>query len=200
MLWRKTVLLGSLTLLLSCSGCTQWYYTLGQEVALSDPASLEGESLAAALAALGPPLRFAASDQDLVMAWESWRIVENSVGASLGFAGADFLNVDWGSAKISGDFLIVTFDEKKRVSAIARVRRDDSLGSGAAIQPIYGFVEVTSVEDLLEPLPAHEWGGAQLTRLPAALNLSQQPGLGNTGVEQRGTPAAVGARTQAWED
>ncbi|MEO0436235.1 MAG: hypothetical protein AAF098_04945 [Pseudomonadota bacterium] len=167
---------------------------------MSEPATLEGKSLAATLATLGPPLRFAAGDGGLVMAWESWRIEESSIGASLGVAGADFLNVDWGSAKIRGDFLLLTFDKDKKVSAVARVRRDDSLGSGAAIQPIYGFVEVTSVDDLLEPLPAHDWGAAQLTRLPEVLNLSQQPGLGNTAIEQRGTPSAVGARSQAWED
>lgn len=180
------------------SGCTQWYYQMGEALPESFEQDAEGKTLASVLAELGPPLRFATSEDQLLMAWEAWEVRESALGLSLGWAGADFLNFDWGSAHIEGDFLIVTFDADRRVSAAQRVHRDESLGSGAAIQPFYSFVSVVSVQDLLQPLPQHGWGGSQLLPLPRVLNNPHSPGMGDTGIEQRGTPQGAGARTLEW--
>lgn len=180
------------------SGCTQWYYEMGEALPERFEQDAQGRTLASVLAQLGPPLRFAASEDQLVMAWEAWEVRESALGLSLGWAGADFLNFDWGSAHIEGDYLMVTFDADRRVSAAQRVHRDESLGSGAAIQPFYSFVSVVSVQDLLLPLPQHGWGARQLLPIPQTLNNPQSPGMGDTGIEQRGTPQGAGARTLEW--
>lgn len=191
----RLILLASLSMF---GGCTQWYYELGGSLAQEVDESIVGDSLVNVFAVLGPPMRMASTESGWVMAWESWRIREDALGVSLGWVGADVLTVDWGSAQVDGEFLLLTFDGDKRVSGAARVKRDASLGSGAALQPFYGFISVVSVDDLLQALPAHDWGGAQLLPLPAVLNNSGRPGMGDTGVEQRGTPLGAGARSQEW--
>ncbi|WOJ95367.1 hypothetical protein R0137_08835 [Congregibacter brevis] len=186
-----------LTASLFLGGCTQRFYQFGEALPEGIEEQAQGQNMATVLARLGPPLRFATSNDQLVMAWEAWRVRESALGLSLGWAGADFLNVDWGSAKIQGDFLIMSFDEQRRVTAAKRVYRDDRLGGGAAIQPFFSFVSVVDVDDLLEPLPQHAWGGGQLLPLPEVLNNLMSPGMGNA-VEQRGTPSGAGARTLEW--
>lgn len=191
---------GLLALLLLLGGCTQWYHRLGAALPEDYEKRAEGESLARVLAALGPPLRLAATDRGLVMAWESWRIRQDALGVGLGWvwAGADFLTLNWGGARIRGDYLVLSFDGEGRVDGAARVRRDDSIGSGTAVQP-FGLVPMVNVSDILRPLPQHAWGGSQLLPLPVVLNNAQRPGMANTGVEQRGTPRGVGASAQEWQ-
>jgi hypothetical protein len=187
-------------LLLFLAGCTQWNYALGPALPEGIEDRLQGVALAQVLSELGPPLRFAASDQGLLMAWEAWRIRESALGLSLGWAGADVLTLDWGNASIRGDYLLLTFDTSRRVSASVRVQRDANIGSGAALQPFYGFVSVVDVQDLLQPLPQHSWGASQLLPPGSALNNPQRPGMGDTGLEQRGTPTGAGQRSAEWLD
>ncbi|WP_414981554.1 hypothetical protein [Congregibacter sp.] len=191
-----SVLLLSLSVLLG--GCTQWHYELGETLPENFERDAQGKSLANVLAQLGPPLRFASREDQLLMAWEAWEVRESALGLSLGWAGADLLNVDWGTARIEGDYLIMIFDAERRVSAAQRIHRDESLGSGVAIQLLYSFVSVVDVQDLLLPLPQHGWGASQLLPLPQVLNNAQSPGMGDTGLEQRGTPQGAGARTLEW--
>ena len=185
--------------LLLLGGCTQWYHRLGAALPEDYEQRAEGESLANVLAALGPPMRLAATDGGLIMAWEAWRIRQDALGVGLGWvwAGADFLTLNWGGARIRGDYLLLSFDAQRRVDGAARVRRNDSIGSGTAVQP-FGLVPMVNVSDILRPLPQHAWGSAQLLPLPAILNNAQRPGMANTGVEQRGTPRGVGASAQEW--
>lgn len=196
---RTSVSCITLLIVLSLSGCSQWYYEFGDALPEGIEDTAQGQTMASMLARLGPPLRFAAADDQLLMAWEAWRVQESAVGVSLGFAGADFLNADWGSAKIEGDFLVMTFDAQRRVTAAERIRRDNRLGGGAAIQPLFSFVSVVDVDDLLLPLPQHRWGDAQLLDLPQVLNNPVTPGLG-AAIEQRGTPTGSGARSLEWRE
>lgn len=190
---------GLLALLLLLGGCTQWYHRLGAALPEDYEKRAEGEPLARVLAALGPPLRLAATERGLVMAWESWRIRQDALGVGLGWvwAGADFLTLNWGGARIRGDYLVLSFDGEGRVDGAARVRRNDSIGSGTAVQP-FGLVPMVNVSDILRPLPQHAWGGSQLLPLPVVLNNAQRPGMADTGIEQRGTPRGVGASAQEW--
>jgi hypothetical protein len=182
------------------AGCTQWYYEFGEAIPAGYETRAEGLSLARVLAELGPPLRFLASEQGLVMAWESWRIRETSVGLTLGFVGVDALEFDWGDARVRGDYLLLLVNGQHRVSAAARVQRDNDLGGGAALQPFGGLVSVVDVQDLLRPLPQHRWGGSQLLRPPRALNNAARPGMGDSAIEQRGTPGGAGQRSLGWSD
>ena len=175
-------------------GCSQWRYDLG--VPLPDIAqSAKDMPLAQALELLGPPLRMSATDNGFVLAWEHWHIREDAVGFSLGALGADFLSADWGETRIKGEFLLLSFNREHRVTSATRSRWDNYGGGGKAIQPMFGFVSVVDTDDLTESMPQHRWGGSQLQRLPGTLNLYSSPESGQGGLQQRGTPRAIGQQS-----
>jgi hypothetical protein len=180
-------------LALSLAGCTQSVYRMGGELPPAF-AVQPGTPLSSVLGELGPPLRVSSTPQGWVMAWEHWRVAEASLGLSLGLVGADLLSLDWGDARVRGDFLLLGFDRQHRLTDSARVAWDNDVGDGSAVLPLIGGVPVVSVADLLLPLPYHAWGGASLLPLPTALNNAQRPDMGTTGIEQRGTPSALGQR------
>jgi hypothetical protein len=177
------------------SGCTQWRHELGVPLKTIDlPQPEQSISLAQALDEYGPPHRVSATDSGFVLAWEYWRIREDSVGISLSPIGVDFLSADWGETRLEGEFLLLTFDRQHRLTSATRSHWDNSGGGGQAIQP-FGIVSVVDTDDLLDDLPQHSWGNALLQPLPRALNAGSSPDSGQSGLEQRGTPTAVGERT-----
>jgi len=178
-------------------GClTQWHYDLGmplQHVDLPQPEQNIG--LTEVLQALGPPQRMSASDGGFVMAWEHWHIRESSLGLSLGALGADFFSLDWGEMRAKGQFLLLSFNDRHELTSSARSQWDNHAGGGKAIQPFLSMVSVVDVGELVDQLPQHRWGAAQLRPLPKAINNNSSPDTGQNGLEQRGTPAAVGQRS-----
>ena len=184
-------------LLIAClfclQACTQWRYDLGEPLAEIGLASHgEATELGAVLQRLGPPLRMAAIEGGYLLAWEHWFIAEDTLGFSLGALGADFLTVDWGTARATGEFLLLTFDSEHRVNGGGYAGWDSDAGGGRSLQPLLGFVPIVDVDDLLERLPQHRWGAASLRSLPATLNANSAVDTGQSGLEQRGTPKAVG--------
>ena len=190
----KTIIHGvCMSLLVMVTGCTQWQYDLGTTLpANSHSAMTRGALLSDVLIQLGPPLRISSSELGYVMAWEYWRVNEDSLGISLGVLGADIFSVDWGNAKVAGEFLIVAFDNEHRLSGSGYAQWDNRSGGGSAIQPFVGIADVVDINDLLQQLPQHEWGGTLLGPLPRVLNSPSRPDSGSTGVQQRGTPTGVG--------
>lgn len=184
-------------LLLACwqlQACSQWRYDLGSPLPTVE-LPRENTSLRDALALLGPPLRMTATDTGFVLAWEHWHISENSLGVSLGALGADFMSADWGDTRIKGEFLLLTFNDDYRLTGATRSHWDNSGGGGQAVQPFFSFVSVVDTDDLRDPLPQHVWGGAHLQRLPGTLNWDSSPDTGQSGLEQRGTPKAIGQQS-----
>ena len=112
-------------------GCTLWRYELGER--LSNPApgdTAPSLTLTQALASFGPPLRLSAVPNGYVLAWEHWRIRESSIGLSLGPLGADFLALDWGRAKTSGEFLLLSFDSNHQLTDSSFSLWDSDAGGG----------------------------------------------------------------------
>ncbi len=195
--------------LLSCTllgGCTQWRYDIGEPIASlhhtdpSQPVSPSSKelpqlSLADALDRLGPPHHVSAADSGFAMAWEYWHIREDSVGISLGALGADFLTFDWGTMHATGEFVLLTFDANHQLTAISRSEWDGPAGSGMAVQPFVSVISVLDSDDLRDPLPQHDWGAGLLQRLPRGLNRGSNTDEGRSGLQRRGTPAAVGQHT-----
>ena len=69
-------------------------------------------------------------------------------------------------------------------------------GGGQAIQPFFSFISVVDVEDLIGPMPQHDWGLLLLQAdLPAALNSGSNSDTGQEGLQQRATPKAVGQQS-----
>jgi len=178
------------------SACSVWSYDLGNPLsALAVPEAHEQTPLGEVLAKLGPPHRIAAGDSGYVMAWEYWLVSETSVGLSLGFMGADFLSIDWGDARVKGEYLLLTFDREHELVSTTVSEWDNDAGGGGAVQPLFGFVSVVDVDDLTERMPQHHWGAAALQPLPKALNNPSNPELGQGGLQQRGTPTGTGQQS-----
>lgn len=188
-------LLCCIGLLVLASGCSQLRHELGPELSEAmTPTPALTPSLSAVMQRLGPPMRISASAEGYVMAWEHWRISEDAVGISLGALGADLLSLDWGDARMRGEYIVATFDREHQLTAAVYSSWDSEAGGGSALQPFIGL-SLVDVDDLLESMPHHRWGGASLERLPRALNTPSRPDMGQGGIQQRGTPRGVGQQT-----
>ena len=186
-------------LLLGClllQGCSQWRYQLGTPLTESQtPDPADALSLAVVLEALGPPMRISATADGYVMAWEHWRVREDTLGISLGrLTGTDLLSVDWGDARMQGEFILALFSRDHRLTASAFSDWDSDAGGGTALQPFIG-VALVDVDDLIARLPHHRWGASLLDRLPEALNAPNRPDTGQSGIQQRGTSPGIGQQT-----
>jgi len=187
--------LGVLALVLLLGGCTQWRYDFGAplpETALNHAGDMP--TLTEALASLGPPARVSAVGNGYVMAWEFWRIREDTIGLSLGALGTDLLSVDWGKAHMHGEFLLLTFDRDHRVTSSTFSRWSNDAGNGRAVQPMLG-VSLVDVEDMVGPMPQHQWGATLLRPLPEAINSRSRPDQGQSGIQRRGTPRGSGQQS-----
>jgi len=169
------------------------HYELGVPLTEADsPDPANGVTATQAMARLGPPLRMSAMPDGYAMAWEYWYIVERSVGFSLRLASVDFLSVDWGRANAEGDFLLMSFDREHRLLTSHLLEWDGDAGGGQGIQPFLSTVDVVDVNDLLQSLPAHDWGIDAFAPLPNSLNRDNRMDTGQNGLERRGTGPGVG--------
>jgi hypothetical protein len=189
----------TLAVLLACSllgGCSRIDYRLGTPLSDDQVVQAAGiTGLAQALALYGPPQRIAAGADGYLLAWEHWRISERALGISLGPLGADAFSVDWGRARLAGEYLLMRFDRVHRATNYSFSRWDEDSGGGSALQPSFGVVDVVDIRDLLTPMPQHRWGASWLAELPRVLNSASSPDSGSAALEQRGTPKAVGQRS-----
>lgn len=185
----------------SLCACSQLYYDLGEPL---DQRQLPEQGaqlrLKDVLSKLGPPQRFSAIAGGYVMAWEHWQIKEQTLGVSLGPLGVDLFSIDMGNAQVAGEFLVLNFDSMHNYRGGSFSRWDEQAGSGSALQPSFGVVDVVDVDDLLQAMPQHRWGAISLQPLPRALNAVSSPDGGQGGLEQRGTPVGAGQRTLEWDD
>ena len=182
--------------LIMLAGCTQWRYDLGTPLSAEQlPAASAGLNLGNVLQQLGPPHRVSATADGYVLAWESWKIREDTIGLSLGALGADLLSVDWGKARVSSDFLLAFFDRQHRLTGSAFTQWQGDAGGGRAVQPMLGLVSLVDVDDLVDYLPQHRWGASLLQPLPKAANRDSRPDTGQNGIQRRGTPAGVGQQS-----
>ena len=194
------LLLITLCLTLALSGCSRFFYDLGEPLGDARDQAKGLENLAQALYALGPPMRIATMSDGYVLAWEYWQIGERSLGVSLGAVGAEAMSIDWGRAQLSGEFLLLHFDEQHRLLDYAFSRWDESAGGGAALQPSFAGIDVVDVSDLRRPMSQHRWGASSLRSLPFPLNNASGPDSGLSTLEQRGTPKGAGQRTLEWDE
>ena len=189
---RRSLLLGLCLL----TGCTQWHYDLGRPLSKADVPDVEQNlNLQQVLADLGPPQRISATSNGYVLAWEHWQVKEQTLGLSLGAMGAELFSLDWGDMQASGEFLVVTFDRQHQLLGSTLSQWDNNGGGGKAFQPFFSPVSVVDAGDLVGKMPQHRWGWGFLKPLPRALNRNSNSDTGQNGVEQRGTPTAIGQQS-----
>ena len=181
--------------LLLVTGCSQSYHLLGESLPIDVEQRLSRGTMSELLKTLGPPHRLSSTSDGYVMAWEYWQIEEVGVGVGLSALGIDALQLDWGDARVDSDFILVFVDGRHRITDIARSSWAGDISDAASLMPFVGVGQFMDVDDLTEPLPQHNWGASMLLPLPESQNNGLRPGMGDTGIEQRGTPAGVGQRS-----
>ncbi|MDJ0955833.1 MAG: hypothetical protein QNI91_03190 [Arenicellales bacterium] len=179
------------------AGCSISTYKIGADnIDPKDvPEPKETQTLIDALARLGPPYRLSATPNGYVLAWEHWHIQQDKLGISLRPIGGDFLSINWGNARTRGDFLVLYFDRNHKLVDSGYGHWDSDAGGGQGIQPLFSIVDVVDVDDLVQPMPHHLWGGFMLSELPITLNIKNHLDTGQNGIQQRGTTANVGQHT-----
>ncbi len=177
------------------AGCSQSYHFLGESLPDDLEGRLSNSTRSELLETLGPPHRLSSTPDGYVMAWEYWQIEEVGLGVGLSALGIDALQFDWGDASVDSDFILVYVDDQHRVTDISRSTYIGDISNAASLMPLVGVGQFMDVDDLTEPLPQHAWGGSMLLPLPESQNNTMRPGMGDTGIEQRGTPAGIGQRS-----
>jgi len=188
-----TVRVNALLLAALLSGCSQWYYELGEPIDEAQvPSSEDQVSLQTVLDQYGPPLRISATNAGYVMFWEHWWLQEQSVGFNLGALGADFLTIDYAELNVRGSYVLMTFNRDHMLTSANYSEWNSRAGGGQSIQPFGEVVDIVDSDDLRVPLPQHEWGASLLKPIEVTINRQSSTDTGQSGVEQRGTPTDIG--------
>ena len=190
--------LGSLLLAIALlGGCVQMrHHELGLPLLRADvPDPNDSVTMRQVMERLGPPMRLSATPGGYVMAWEYWLVTERKIGINLELIGVDFISADWGRAGVRGDFLLMSFDRQHRLLTAHLEQWNREVGEGQGVQVFLNAIEVVDIDDLLGGLPAHDWGFGSVEPLPTALNRDNRLGMGQGGIEQRGTQGGAGQHT-----
>jgi len=178
------------------AGCSRWSYDIGSDLVAAEIPAVEDQlNVRDVLARMGPPLRISALPGGYVLAYEYWHIVQDKVGIGISAAGVNALSIDWGNARIQGEFLLLGFNREHQLVDSTFQEWDRDTGGGKSIQPLQGLVSVVGVGDLTHPMPQHRWGAFYLEEIAVALNAQSNLDIGQNGLEQRGTPVDIGQRS-----
>ena len=110
--------------------------------------------------------------------------------------GADLLSIDWGKAHMHGEFLLVMFNRRHRVTASSFARWSNDAGGGQAIQPMLRAGQHGGCRGTwLTTCPSTSGGATLLSPLPEAINSGSRPDMGQSGIQRRGTPTGSGQQT-----
>jgi hypothetical protein len=140
------------------------------------------------LAALGPPTKLTALPAGFAFLYESTEVFHRGFAFSVYILG---FSVTKGDRLL--DTYVVLFDERGLVVGHEKSTKSVPLGLAFAMTiPTGGPPKALSAL-----APQHHWGKSLLQPLPQTLNAASDIDAGMHGVEQRGTPRAVGQRTLA---
>lgn len=189
----------SLIICLLGSSCSQYTYVMGDDLVDANVGDWVGMSASQVFSTLGPPHKLSGTTDGYVLAWENVTVVEQSAGFSLGLLGLNALQADWGSAAAEGELVLVMVDRSWTVIDVSGSRWNRSVGDGAGVQPVAAIAPLVDVDNFLTPMPHHFWGANMLLPIHQAQNNAMRPDTGQSGIQQRGTPRAVGQRSLEFE-
>jgi len=180
-------------------GCSQYSYVMGNALPPRTSVDWTDKALGTLMIEFGPPHHIARAPNGYFLAWEAVTVTETSAGLGLGVFGLNALQADWSNATASGDFLLVRVDQDGQVTEFSREDWQRIVGTGAGVQPIAAVAPLVDVDAYLTSLPQHEWGSALLLPIQQAQNMHSIPNISGAGIEQRGTPSAIGQKVLSLE-
>ncbi len=143
---------------------------------------------------LGPPAQISSLSNGFAFQYEALRIDEQQLGFAVDIKFFRWFKLAYGGAKVKREVNTFVFDENGYLTAYGNADFDEDVGKGVSYQFIVNVAQVVDTTFLEKPSAQHDWGFALLQPLPVTLNRAQSLDLGDHGMEQRGTPTAVGQR------
>ena len=140
------------------------------------------------LVALGPPAKVTALPSGFAFLYESTQVLQRGLTLSL-----YVLRVSVTTGERLLDSYVVVFDERGLVVGHEKLTKSVPLSRTFALTIPTGGPS----RALTAAAPQHQWGRSLLNPLPHTLNAANDIDVGMHGLEQRGTPRAVGQRTLA---
>ena len=140
------------------------------------------------LVALGPPAKVTALPSGFAFLYESTQVLQRGIALSVYFIRASVTKGD----RVLDSYAVV-FDEHGLVLGHEKLTKSIPLSVTFAVTIPTGGPP----RELTASAPQHHWGMSLLNPLPHTLNAANDIDSGMHGLEQRGTPMAVGQRALA---
>jgi hypothetical protein len=178
-----------LFILLFISSCTRTHIRNDKEIDTAKTHAIQHNTpYADVLDALGPPTKLTALPSGFAFLYESTQALLRGLSLSVFFIKA---SVTKGDRVL--DAYVVLFDEHGLVVGYEQITKSVPLSLTFSITiPTAGLPKALTIL-----APQHRWGMSLLQPLPKTLNAANDVDAGLYGLEQRGTPIAVGQRTLA---
>ena len=185
--YRFVVLLPFILILIS--SCTRIHISNDQAIDAERTHLIQhNTSYTDVLVALGPPAKVTALPSGFAFLYESTQVLQRGIALSFYFIRA---SVTKGDRVL--DSYVVVFDERGLVVGHEKLTKSVPLSVTFAVTIPTGGPP----RELTASAPQHHWGMSLLNPLPQTLNAANDIDGGMYGLEQRGTPRAVGQRTLA---
>lgn len=143
---------------------------------------------------LGPPSQISSLSNGFAFQYEALYIDEQQFGFAVDIKFFRWFKLAYGGAKVNREVNTFVFDENGYLKAYGHADLHEDVGKGVSYQFIVKVAQVVDTTYLEKPPAQHDWGFALLQPLPVTLNRAQSLDFGEHGMEQRGTPTAVGQR------
>jgi hypothetical protein len=178
-----------LFILLLVSSCTRTHIRNDKEIDIAKTRTIQHDTpYADVLDTLGPPTKLTALPSGFAFLYESTQALLRSLSLSIYFIKA---SVTKGDRVL--DTYVVLFDERGLVVGHEQITKSVPLSLTFSVSiPTAGPPKALTVL-----APQHRWGMSLLQPLPKTLNAANDVDAGLYGLEQRGTPIAIGQRTLA---
>jgi len=176
-------------ILMLISSCTRIHISNDKEIDATRTQLIQhNTSYADVLVALGPPAKVTALPSGFAFLYERTEALQRGIALSFYFIRA---SASKGDRLL--DSYVVVFDERGLVVGHEKLTKSVPLSITFSLTIPTGGPprELTAVA------PQHHWGMSLLNPLPQTLNAASDIDAGMHGLEQRGTPRAVGQRTLA---
>ena len=144
---------------------------------------------------LGPPAYISSLPNGFAFQYETLQIDELQFGISSNTDFFRWFKLAYGNAKVDRKIHVFVFSNEGYVQAYGKKHMKEGAGKGLSYQFIVKVAQIVDTSHLEQATAQHNWGFSLLHPLPVAMNRQQSLDTGEHGLEQRGTPTAIGQRT-----
>ena len=188
-MYQYIFVVSSLFVLILISSCTRIHIRNDKEIDAARTHLIQhNTAYADVLVALGPPAKVTSLPSGFAFLYESTQVLQRGIALSVYFIR---VSVTKGDRLL--DSYVVVFDERGLVVGHEKLTKSVPLSITFSLTIPTGGPP----RELTASAPQHHWGMSLLNPLPQTLNATNDIDVGMHGLEQRGTPMAIGQRTLA---